>query len=103
MGELDDVQGEACTLVVGDYLDIERVMLGPAGPAISSIFVARGPNGTAVITWNADMPSSSSVSYGTSPDLLKLQVNDSNLTAAHLLNLSGLPRDTTYQCCGRRG
>jgi hypothetical protein len=39
--------------------------LAQTGRVISSIFAAPGTNGTAVITWNTDVPSSSSVSYGT--------------------------------------
>jgi hypothetical protein len=67
-----------------------------AAPVISMIVGSPSNSGTAVITWNTDVPSSSNVSYGTSPGLLNLQVNDSSLTTTHLLNLSGLATETTY-------
>jgi hypothetical protein len=67
-----------------------------AAPVISMIVGSPSDNGSAVITWSTDVPSSSSVSYGTSPGALNLQVSDSSLTTTHLLNLSGLATETTY-------
>ncbi|QXM09169.1 fibronectin type III domain-containing protein [Geomonas subterranea] len=61
-----------------------------AGPTVSSI-----TQGTAVIEWTTDEPTTGSVIYGLST-LPDTTVGDSTLTGSHRVTVSGLAADTVY-------
>jgi phosphatidylserine/phosphatidylglycerophosphate/cardiolipin synthase-like enzyme len=48
------------------------------------------------ITWETNVPASSKVIYGTSPDLLLMEVENSDLTASHTVTLDNLDHGSIY-------
>jgi Calcineurin-like phosphoesterase/Purple acid Phosphatase, N-terminal domain len=68
----------------------------------TSVLLTRGPylqmgtQDAVTVRWRTDSPSTSQVSYGTSPGNLEFVENDMNTVTEHELRLSGLTFDTKY-------
>jgi hypothetical protein len=67
-----------------------------AAPAISALKAEAGADSNATISWTTDEPSTSKVEYGTSPEALSQSANDTALTTAHSVKLTGLEPAKTY-------
>jgi len=65
-------------------------------PVISSILNKSITNDSAVITWNTDDPSNSTVDYGLSPSSLTSVAVDTSIVTNHSVNLSNLDSYTSY-------
>ncbi|HEX5150554.1 MAG TPA: N,N-dimethylformamidase beta subunit family domain-containing protein, partial [Parafilimonas sp.] len=65
-------------------------------PVITDVVATPHSDGTATITWTTDEFSSSRVDYGTAPDALSQNVNNSSLVVTHSMILTGLTPGTTY-------
>ena len=66
------------------------------GPVITDVQADPDSDGTAVVTWTTDEPSSSRVDYGTSAGSLTLSATSPGLTTSHSVTLTGLAAATTY-------
>jgi hypothetical protein len=68
---------------------------GGGAPVISGVTALPGSN-TAMISWTTNVPTNSTVDYGTSTGSLSLNVSDATLVTSHSLTLTGLTQGTTY-------
>jgi Purple acid Phosphatase, N-terminal domain len=66
------------------------------GPVITDVDADPDSDGTAVVTWSTDEPSSSRVDYGTSAGSLTSSATSPGLTTSHSVTLTGLAASTTY-------
>ena len=66
------------------------------GPVITDVQADPDSDGTAVVTWTTDEPSSSRVDYGTSAGSLTSSATSPGLTTSHSVTLTGLAAATTY-------
>jgi LPXTG-site transpeptidase (sortase) family protein len=65
-------------------------------PVITNVQATINPDGTVTITWDTDEFATSRVDYSTNPAALTLNSQDSALTLAHSITLTGLTPNTTY-------
>ncbi|MBC7949238.1 MAG: DUF4082 domain-containing protein, partial [Chitinophagaceae bacterium] len=65
-------------------------------PVISNIVVVPNTDGTAVITWDTDELSVSTVDYGSNAGTLNLHTTDNVLVTSHSIMLTGLTPGATY-------
>jgi hypothetical protein len=66
------------------------------GPVITDVDADPNTDGTAVVTWTTDEPSTSRVDYGTSAGSLTFSATSPGMTTSHSVTLSGLAASTTY-------
>jgi hypothetical protein len=69
-------------------------------PKITAASVSALPDGTALVSWTTDEPSSAVVRLGRSADKLAQVATVDDLTKDHQVLLSGLKPDTTYWIAG---
>ncbi|MDW8278734.1 MAG: DUF4082 domain-containing protein [Anaerolineales bacterium] len=65
-------------------------------PVITNVQATINGDGTVTITWDTDEFANSRVDYGTNPLALTNNAQDSALTLAHSITLTGLTPNTTY-------
>ena len=65
-------------------------------PTITNIVATPGVGGSAHITWTTNLPSNSTVKYGTTSGALTQTVSDAGQVTSHALDLTGLTQGTTY-------
>ena len=65
-------------------------------PLISAVTATANADGTALITWDTNEVSDSSVEYGTSPSSLTLNAVSGALVTSHMVTLTGLAEKATY-------
>jgi len=78
----------------GDY--VATYGIDDIAPVITDVQAVPNANGTAVITWTTDEPSTSRVDYGSVSGTLDLNSGNATLVTSHSVTLSGLLPQTTY-------
>jgi thermitase len=67
-----------------------------ASVSITTFSVSNKTTNSATVTWTTNIPSTGSISYGTSRNSLTLSATDGQVTTTHSVNLTNLNKGATY-------